>query len=122
MHTADGTGLEFDPDQQAQAVVRLIFAEYTRQGTVYGLLRYLKKHEIRIPVRPISGPMCGQLEWRRPVRATLLSLLHHPAYAGAYRYGYRHSDPRKKIAGRSGSGIVRIPLEDQGNRMKFKHL
>jgi hypothetical protein len=31
----------------------------------------------------------GQLEWRRPHRATLLNILHHRAYAGTYRYGYR---------------------------------
>jgi hypothetical protein len=31
---------------------------------------------------------------------TLTNMLHHPIYAGAYRWGHREVDPRKKIAGR----------------------
>ena len=109
---ADKTSWEFDPDEQAQAVMKLVFAEFTRQGTVYSLLRYLKQHDIRLPIRPRSGPNRGQLEWRRANRTTLTSMLHHPTYAGAYRYGYRYHDPRKKVAGRPTVGIVRVPLED----------
>ena len=110
--TPDKTGFAFDPDEQAQSVVRLVFAEFPRQGTVYSLLRYMKRHGILLPVRPRSGPSRGQLEWRRANRTTLTSLLHHPVYAGAYRYGYRYHDPRKRVAGRPNTGIVRIPLEE----------
>jgi len=109
---SERTSFEFDPDEQVQAVVRLIFTEYRRQGTVYSLLRYLSRHDIKLPVRPRSGSHRGQLEWRRPNRTTLTSLLHHPVYAGAYRYGYRYHDPRKKVANRPNTGIVRIPLEE----------
>jgi DNA invertase Pin-like site-specific DNA recombinase len=85
-------GLAIDPDEQVQAVVRLIFDQFDRQGTVHGLLRYLAENRIQVPVRPHSGPNRGQLEWRRPNRATLQNLLSHPAYAGAYRYGRRPTD------------------------------
>jgi hypothetical protein len=30
-----------DPDEQAQAVVSLIFEQFERQGTINGVLRYL---------------------------------------------------------------------------------
>jgi hypothetical protein len=54
----------------------------------------------------------GHLEWRRPNRATLLNLFHHPAYAGAYRYGHRQTDPRRKQPGRPSSGrLIRRPEE-----------
>ncbi len=109
--TEDKTNLAFDSDEQAQSVVRLVFAEFVRQGTLYSLLRYLSRHSIRLPVRPVSGSECGQLEWRRPNRTTLANMLHHPVYAGAYRYGYRYHDPRRAVAGRPNTGIVRIPLE-----------
>jgi DNA invertase Pin-like site-specific DNA recombinase len=109
---ADKTGFELDPEEQAQEVVRLVFAEFQRQGTVYSLLRYLSRNEILLPVRSRSGSNRGQLEWNRPNRTTLSSMLHHPIYAGAYRYGYRYHDPRKKVAGRRTTGIVRIPLEE----------
>jgi DNA invertase Pin-like site-specific DNA recombinase len=94
----------FDPDEQAQAVVKLIFVEFPRQGSLYALLRYLVRHAIGLPVRPLYGPNRGMLEWRRPCRETLQSMLHHPIYAGAYRYGHRRTDLRKKVPGRRSTG------------------
>jgi DNA invertase Pin-like site-specific DNA recombinase len=99
-----------DPDEQVQATVRLIFDQFDRETTLHGLLRYLFHHQIRIPVRPSSGPDRGVLEWRRPNRTTLSNLLHHPAYAGAYRFGHRPTDPRRKQPGRPNTGkLVRRP-------------
>jgi len=93
-----------DPDEQAQSVVAMIFDQFEARGTVHGVLRYLVDHGIRIPVRAWSGPTRGDLEWHRPNRETLLNLLHNPAYAGAYVYGRRPTDPRRKKPGRSGTG------------------
>jgi len=99
-----GGGLALDPDEQVQGVVRLIFEQFERQGTVCGLLRYLVRHQVRVPVRPHRREQRGQLHWRRPNRVTLQSLLHHPIYAGFYRFGHRAVDPRKKVPGRPQSG------------------
>lgn len=93
-----------DPDEQVQTVVRLLFEQFQRRGSVNGLLRWLVRHEIKLPVRPHGGANRGQLEWRRPSHATLLNMLRHPIYAGAYRWGHRETDPRKKVPGRPGSG------------------
>jgi DNA invertase Pin-like site-specific DNA recombinase len=93
-----------DPDEQVRAVVRLIFDQFDRQGTLHGLLRYLVHHGIRMPVRPHFGPNRGQLQWRRPHRETLQNLLHHPIYAGTYRHGHRPIDPRRKQPGRPATG------------------
>jgi DNA invertase Pin-like site-specific DNA recombinase len=101
-----------DPDEQVQAVVRLIFDQFDRQGTLHGLLRYLVHHGIHIPVRPHGGPKRGQLEWHRPNRETLQNLLHHPIYAGAYRYGYRQIDRRRQQPGRPGTGRQCLQPED----------
>ncbi len=101
-----------DPDEQVQGVVRLLFAEFERQGTLHGLLRYLVQHGIRLPIRPHFGPNRGQLEWRRPNRVTLQNLLRRPLYAGYYQWGHRAVDPRRKIAGRPATGrTVRKPEE-----------
>jgi DNA invertase Pin-like site-specific DNA recombinase len=101
-----------DPDEQVQGVVRLIFDAFDREGTVQGLLRYLVRHAIRIPVRPHGGPNRGELEWRRPNRVTLHNLLRHPIYAGFYRWGHRATDPRRHVAGRPGTGrTVRAPKD-----------
>jgi Recombinase/Recombinase zinc beta ribbon domain len=101
-----------DPDEQVQAVVRLLFDQFDREATLHGLLRYLVHHQIRIPVRVAGGPNQGQLEWRRPNRTTLSNLLRHPSYAGAYRFGHRPTDPRKKRPGRPSTGkLIRRPEE-----------
>ena len=101
----DGAGdYLIDPDEQVQAVVRMIFEQYTRRGSVNGLLKWLVRNDVKLPVRPHFGPNRGELEWRRPNRTTLLSMLHHPIYAGAYRWGYREVDPRKKVPGRPTTG------------------
>ena len=101
----DGAGdYVIDPDEQVQAVVHLIFEQFTRQGSVNGLLRWLVGNDVKLPVRPHFGANRGELEWRRPNRVTLLNMLHHPIYAGAYRWGHREVDPRKKVPGRPTSG------------------
>jgi DNA invertase Pin-like site-specific DNA recombinase len=101
-----------DPDEQVQTTVRLIFDQFDRETTLHGLLRYLVHHGIRVPVRPGGGPNRGELEWRRPNRTTLSNLLHHPSYAGAYRFGHRPTDPRRKQPGRPNTGkLIRRPEE-----------
>lgn len=95
---------QFDPDEQAQRVVRLIFDVFAQQGSLHGLLRSLVAHDIRLPIRPHAGLNRGQLVWRRPTRMTLQNMLHHPIYAGAYRWGHRKIDPRKQQPGRRSTG------------------
>src|SRR5262249_6494495 len=81
-----------------------------RQGTVYGVLRYLVKHQLRIPVRQFKGEQRGVLQWHRPNRPTLHGILTHPIYAGFYRWGYRTTDPRRQRAERPRWGRVRRTL------------
>ncbi len=102
---ADGT-IQFDPDEQVQVVVRLIFAQFEELGTLGGLLRYLARHDIRLGVRVREGPGKGQLVWRRPNRATLQNLLKHPLDAGAYVYGRRQQDRRRYQPDRPRAGRV----------------
>src|SRR5258707_6537019 len=84
---AEGNGaIQFDPDEQVQAVVRLIFAQFEELGTRGGLLRKPARHAIRLGVRVRERPGKGRLVWRRPNRATLQNLLTHSLYAGAYVY------------------------------------
>jgi DNA invertase Pin-like site-specific DNA recombinase len=99
-----GGDFAIDPDEQVQAVVRLIFAQFSRRGSANGLLRWLVRNDVKLPVRPHFGANRGDLEWRRPNREALLNLLHHPIYAGAYRWGRREVDPRKKIPGKPSTG------------------
>jgi DNA invertase Pin-like site-specific DNA recombinase len=101
----------YDPDEQVQHVVRLIFRKFAELGTLHALLRYLRQHNITVGVRLREGPAKGTLEWRRPNRMTLQNLLKHPLYAGAYAYGRRQVDARKKHPGRPSTGRVTRPRQ-----------
>jgi DNA invertase Pin-like site-specific DNA recombinase len=93
-----------DPDEQAQSVIRMVFALFERVRTVSGVLRYLVQNDIKMPVRLAGGPGKGELEWRRPSRPSLGDLFSNPIYAGVYVYGVRPIDRRRHKPGHPGSG------------------
>lgn len=93
-----------DPDAQAQAVIALVFDQFARCGTINGVLQHLVRHQIQLPCRVRAGDNRGDLEWHAPNRTTLSNLLHHPIYAGAYVYGRRPTDVRRKQPGRPATG------------------
>jgi len=96
-----------DPDEQVQAVIRLVFVLFDQRRTVNGVLVHLAAHDIRLPYRLRGGPAKGELVWRHPNRYTLKEMLTNPAYAGAYVYGRRMIDPRRQRPGHPGSGRIK---------------
>lgn len=90
-----------DPDQQAQDVVRLVFDQFDRLGTIRKVSYYLREKGIKIGVRP---PGTNQLEWREASNDAVRTILTHPIYAGYYRYGYRQRDPRRHDPSKPGGG------------------
>jgi DNA invertase Pin-like site-specific DNA recombinase len=96
--------LELEPDEQARHVVQLIFDKFAELGSMAGVRRYLRQHNIRIGVREHRGGNRGQLTWRPVNQATLLGILHHPVYAGAYVYGRRETNPKKVVPGKPSRG------------------
>jgi DNA invertase Pin-like site-specific DNA recombinase len=93
-----------DPDEQAQATIRLVFELFDRFRTIGKVMRYLADHNIRMPVRVRGGAHKGELEWHRINRGSLQNLLNNPIYAGVYAYGRHPSDPRRRKPGRPGTG------------------
>ncbi len=71
--------LQFDPDEQVQQVVRLVFRTFEELGTLGGLVRYLAHHQIQLGVRVRERPGKGELVWRRPNRATVQMMLKPPS-------------------------------------------
>ncbi len=104
--------IALDPDEQVQNVVRLIFRVFAELGTVNATLNYLVKNNIQIGIRVRSSLGKGELEWRRPNRRTVLETLKNPIFAGAYAYGRRQVDPRRKKPGRPSTGLVQCQPED----------
>ena len=104
-------GFALDPDEQAQSVIRLIFEEFDRQGTMRRVLRYLWMNDIKMPIRPHRGPGKGLLEWRRATPASVRTVLTDPLYAGIYCYGRKQTDPRRKKPGRRETGRRVVPAD-----------
>jgi DNA invertase Pin-like site-specific DNA recombinase len=101
----------YDPDEQVQHVVHLIFRKFDELGTLHALLRYLRQHNIALGIRLREGPATGTLEWRRPHRMTVQNLLKNPLYAGAYASDRRQVDAREKQPGRPSTGRVTRPRQ-----------
>ena len=72
----------FDPDEQAQSVIRLIFEKFRELRAATAVHRYLIRHDIRLPIRPHTGANRGELEWRRPSTTTVVEILRRPIYRG----------------------------------------
>ena len=104
------------PDEQVQAVIRLVFDAFERLGTIGAVLAFLADSGIQLGVRPHERPERGELAWRRPSRVTLTNMLRNPAYAGVYAYGRSTLDPKRRRAGRPFTGRVRV---DRGNWIVF---
>jgi len=103
-------GVAFDPDEQVRDAVRLIFAKFDEMGTVYAVLHWLADNDVRLPMRVYCGANKGELEWRRPAMGTLLPMLQHPMYAGAYTYGRRSAKANGQLA-QSRSNRPWLPKE-----------
>jgi DNA invertase Pin-like site-specific DNA recombinase len=101
-----------DPDEQARAVIRLVFDLFERLGTVNAVLCFLADNHIQLGIRLRDGPERGELSWRRPSRAGVQNILRNPAYAGIYAYGRSRVDPRRRQAGRPFTGRVRTAREE----------
>jgi DNA invertase Pin-like site-specific DNA recombinase len=108
---APSGGLALDPDEQARAVVGLVFDKFDELGSAGALFRYLLRHGIRLGVRARRGPQRGQLDWRPPRLQTIYKILHHPFYAGTYAYGRCALDPKRKRPGHRGTGRRWLPMD-----------
>ena len=95
-----------DPDEQVRNFVEMLFCKFIELGSLNGVVRYLRDENLTVPLRDHRGPNKGKLQWKQPNTSTLLCMLHHPIYYGAYVYGRRKTDPIKVVKGRPNSGRV----------------
>ena len=84
----DATGtVMFDPDEQVQQALRLVFQLFDELGTALAVVRHFAQHELLFPTRHFGGARDSDLVWGRLRNGRVLAILHNPAYAGAYVYG-----------------------------------
>ena len=78
----DGT-VRKDPNLEVQERIELVFSTFLRLKSAAKVLRFFNEHSLRIPRRD----RFGDLAWKKPTIAAILSILKNPAYAGAFVYG-----------------------------------
>src|SRR5579871_107398 len=111
VRTAEGR-VEFDPDEQVRRTIALVFSLFAELGSGMKTLRALTAQHILLPRHQTSGLQKGELLWKVPTESIMIEILRNPAYAGAFVYGRRPTDPLQRKPGHRGSGVVRKPMED----------
>jgi DNA invertase Pin-like site-specific DNA recombinase len=72
-----------DPNLEVQSRLRLVFDTFLQRRSASKVLRTLNEQCLTLPRRDRFGAVV----WRRPSVSAILSILKHPAYAGAFTYG-----------------------------------
>jgi len=77
----------FDPDQQVERAVRLLFETFRRTGSAMRVVDHFNKEGILWPRRVRTGVHAGELLFSPLEHSRVLGILHNPRYAGAFVYG-----------------------------------
>ena len=120
IHNRDGS-VTFNPDEEVQERLRLVFAKFRELRSAKAVMRYLRGRKLLLPVRPLLGPAPHDVVWRVADSARVVQILKNPAYAGAYVYGRRRPDPLRRHPGNERIGTVAIPPEDWSICLKEAH-
>ena len=97
------------PDEEVQARLHLVFAKFRELQSARAVMRYLRRNDLHLPVRPLIGPAPHKLAWREATSARVRHVLHNPAYAGAYVYGRRMIDAQGRGTG-ARPASVKVPV------------
>lgn len=89
LKTSDG-GLEMDPDQRVQGVIRLLFAKCLEFGAGRQVWLWFRDQGLELPIRR-RGAGGWETAWKRPTYARVNRILTNPIYAGAYAFGRSES-------------------------------
>jgi len=86
VHDSSGR-IVFDPDQQVQRGVRLLFETFRRTGSALRVVHHFKTEGVLWPRRIASGVRAGDLLFGPLDHSRVLGILHNPRYTGAFVYG-----------------------------------
>lgn len=106
------SGIILNPDEEVQARLSLVFAKFRELRSARAVMRYLRKNDLPLPVRPILGPAPHDVVWRKANSPRILSILQNPAYAGAYVYGRRRLEGGRIRRGIYRPKTTKVPIAD----------
>lgn len=91
--------IEMDPDQRVGDAIRLVFDRFRTLGSARQVMLWAQDAALKLPVVRRNTAVC-KIEWRPAAYHTVLQMLRHPAYAGAYVFG-RKAQRTRIVDGRA---------------------
>ena len=91
--------IEMDPDERVGGVIRLLFEKFQELGSARQVLLWAQDLALHLPVARRNLSVC-KIEWRPAAYHTVLQILRHPIYAGAYVFG-RTAQRTRVVDGRA---------------------
>src|ERR1043166_1263196 len=78
--------MEMDPDERVCEAIRMVLRKFRELGSARQVLLWAVQADLQLPVMRQSQ-LGARIEWQRPAYHTVLEILRHPVYAGAYVFG-----------------------------------
>jgi DNA invertase Pin-like site-specific DNA recombinase len=79
--------IEMDPDERVSSVIRLLFDKFRELGSARQVLLWAQDQALQLPITRRNNSSVCKIEWRPAAYHTVLQILRHPVYAGAYVFG-----------------------------------
>lgn len=111
----------FDPDQEVQGAVRLVFDAFAETGSAYGVVQHFAQKQLRFPKRAYGGAWAGKLIWGRLTHGRVLGILKNPSYAGAYVFGRHRSGKEVSADGEVRTRTKPVPMDSWQVRIDDHH-
>jgi DNA invertase Pin-like site-specific DNA recombinase len=112
--------IEIDSDERVADAIRLIFRKFEELGSARQVLLWARQAEIQLPVVR-HGTRRSRIGWRTAGYHSILAVLRHPLYAGAYVFG-RKGQRTQVIDGRARkTSGHRRPMEQWSVLLRGHH-
>lgn len=108
IYDADGKTI-MDPDEEVQHAISTLFRAFRSSGSAYGTVRYFAENGLSFPKRAYGGAWNGKISWGTLTHSRVLSVIHNPAYTGAYVYGRYRDNKTIDADGHFEHHPVRLP-------------
>ena len=76
-----------DPHERVRGVIRLMFDKFQELGSARQVLLWAQDQVLQLPIGRRNSSTACKIEWRPAAYHTVLQILRHPVYAGAYVFG-----------------------------------
>jgi DNA invertase Pin-like site-specific DNA recombinase len=104
-----------DPNLEVQSRITLVFETFLQRRSASKVLEFFTMHGLRLPRRD----RFGEVIWKCPTVAAILTILKHPAYAGTFTYGRTRTLRTGRAAGRAAT--KRLAMEQWRMRVPDKY-